>query len=137
MSAGSRVEDTSQRDTFRCSRCGNEFLKSYSLTRHVSTYVSKENLLVMICRLVAVLRIRIRIRKRAGSEFASGFISLRHGSADPDPDPDPHQNVMDPQHCSVVSSPPVNARSVTVPGSIVASFDTMVSGGQRGYRYAF
>ncbi len=26
----------------------------------------------------------------------SGFISQRHGSADPDPDP--HQNVMDPQH---------------------------------------
>jgi hypothetical protein len=27
----------------------------------------------------------------------SGYISQRHGSADPDPDP--HQNVMDPQHC--------------------------------------
>jgi hypothetical protein len=26
----------------------------------------------------------------------SGFISQRHGSADPDPDPDPHQNAMDP-----------------------------------------
>jgi hypothetical protein len=25
----------------------------------------------------------------------------RHGSADPDPDP--HQNVMDPQHCLVLS----------------------------------
>jgi hypothetical protein len=33
--------------------------------------------------------------KIAGS--GSGFISQRHGSADPDPDPDPHQNVMDPQ----------------------------------------
>jgi hypothetical protein len=32
------------------------------------------------------------------SEFGSGSISQRHGSADPDPDPDPHQNVMDPQH---------------------------------------
>ncbi len=28
----------------------------------------------------------------------SGYISQRHGSADPDPDPDQHQNVMDPQH---------------------------------------
>jgi hypothetical protein len=36
--------------------------------------------------------------KTAGSGSASGFISQRHGSADPDPDPDPHQNVMDPQH---------------------------------------
>jgi hypothetical protein len=26
----------------------------------------------------------------------SGYISQRHGSADPDPDP--HQNVMDPKH---------------------------------------
>ncbi len=33
--------------------------------------------------------------KIAGSR--SGFISQKHGSADPDPDP--HQNVMDPQHC--------------------------------------
>jgi hypothetical protein len=66
--------------------------------------------------------------KRAGSEFASGSISQRHGSADPDPDP--HQNVMDPQHCSVVSSPHVNAHSVTVMGSIVASFDKMGYGGQ-------
>jgi hypothetical protein len=66
--------------------------------------------------------------KRAGFGFASG--SIGHGSADPDTDPDPHQNVMDPQHCSVVSSPPVNAHSVTVPGSIVASFDKMGSGGQ-------
>jgi hypothetical protein len=31
----------------------------------------------------------------SGSEFGSGSISQRHGSADPDP----HQNVMDPQHC--------------------------------------
>jgi hypothetical protein len=31
----------------------------------------------------------------------SGFISQRHGSADPDPDP--HQNVMDPQGCKIVS----------------------------------
>jgi hypothetical protein len=71
--------------------------------------------------------------KIAGSEFASGSISQRHGSADPDPDP--HQNVMDPQHCSVVSSPRVNAHSVAVPGSIVASFDKMGSGGQRGYAF--
>ncbi len=33
--------------------------------------------------------------KIAGS--GSGFISQRHGSADPDPNPP--QNVMDPQHC--------------------------------------
>ncbi len=31
-----------------------------------------------------------------GSE--SGYISQKHGSADPDPDPDLHQNVMDPRH---------------------------------------
>jgi hypothetical protein len=61
------------------------------------------------------------MRKRAGSGFAS---------ADPDQDPDPHQNNMDPQHCSVVSSSRVNAHSVRVPGSIVASFDKMGSGGQ-------
>jgi hypothetical protein len=30
-----------------------------------------------------------------GSGPESGFISQRHGSADPDP----HQNVMDPEHC--------------------------------------
>ena len=34
----------------------------------------------------------------SGSESGSGFISQRHGSADPDPDPP--QNVMDPQHWS-------------------------------------
>jgi hypothetical protein len=34
--------------------------------------------------------------KVAGS--GSGFISQRHGSADPDLDPDPPQNDMDPQH---------------------------------------
>ncbi len=33
----------------------------------------------------------------SGSEFESGSISQKHGSADPDPDP--HQNVMDPEHC--------------------------------------
>jgi hypothetical protein len=38
-----------------------------------------------------VLRIRIRIH------------SQRHGSADPDPNPNPHQNVMDPQHCFLLS----------------------------------
>jgi hypothetical protein len=32
----------------------------------------------------------------------SGSISQRHGSADADPDPP--QNIMDPQHCSKVSS---------------------------------
>jgi hypothetical protein len=32
----------------------------------------------------------------------SGFISQRHGSADPDPDP--HQNVIDPQHCTIENS---------------------------------
>jgi hypothetical protein len=37
--------------------------------------------------------------KIEGSESGSGFISQRHGSADPNPDPDPHQIVMDPQHC--------------------------------------
>jgi hypothetical protein len=36
--------------------------------------------------------------KIAGSGYASGSISQRHGSADPDPDP--LQNVMDPQHWS-------------------------------------
>jgi hypothetical protein len=30
----------------------------------------------------------------SGSDFGSGSICQRHGSADPDP----HQNVMDPQH---------------------------------------
>ncbi len=38
----------------------------------------------------------------SGSGSESGFLSQRHGSADPDPDPDPHQNVMDPQHCNLV-----------------------------------
>jgi hypothetical protein len=37
--------------------------------------------------------------KIAGSVSASGSISKRHESADPDP----HQNVMDPEHCEVVS----------------------------------
>jgi hypothetical protein len=36
--------------------------------------------------------------KNFSTKFKSGFISQRHGSADPDPDPGPHQNVMDP-HC--------------------------------------
>ncbi len=36
--------------------------------------------------------------KIAGSGYASGSISQRHGSADPDPYPDPPENVMDPQH---------------------------------------
>ncbi len=30
-----------------------------------------------------------------------GSISQSHGSTDPDPDP--HQNVMDPQHCCIVT----------------------------------
>jgi hypothetical protein len=34
--------------------------------------------------------------KMAGSGFASGSISQRHGSADPGLDP--HRHVMDPQH---------------------------------------
>jgi hypothetical protein len=33
-----------------------------------------------------------------GTEFGSGSICQRHGSADTDLDPDPHQNIMDPQH---------------------------------------
>jgi hypothetical protein len=33
----------------------------------------------------------------SGLESGYGFITQRHGSADPVPDP--HQNVMDPQHC--------------------------------------
>jgi hypothetical protein len=36
--------------------------------------------------------------KIAGSGSESGYISQRHGSADPDPDPDPHQNIMDTEH---------------------------------------
>jgi hypothetical protein len=39
-----------------------------------------------------------------GSEYASGSISQRHGSADTDPDPDPHENVMDLQHWFVQRS---------------------------------
>jgi hypothetical protein len=35
--------------------------------------------------------------KTEGSGSASGSISQRHGSAAPDP----HQNVLDPQHCSL------------------------------------
>jgi hypothetical protein len=38
----------------------------------------------------------------SGSESGSGSISQRHGSADPDRDPP--QNVMDPQHWSLVSN---------------------------------
>jgi hypothetical protein len=38
----------------------------------------------------------------SGSASASGSISQRHGPADPDPGPDPHQNVMDPQHWSIL-----------------------------------
>jgi hypothetical protein len=38
----------------------------------------------------------------SGSASGSGSISKRHGSADPDSDPDPHQNVMDPQHWSLI-----------------------------------
>jgi hypothetical protein len=34
--------------------------------------------------------------KIAGSGSESGWISQRHGSADPDPDP--HHNIMDPEH---------------------------------------
>jgi hypothetical protein len=33
----------------------------------------------------------------SGSEYGSGSVSQRHGSADPDPDRP--QNVMNPQHC--------------------------------------
>jgi hypothetical protein len=33
--------------------------------------------------------------KKSGSGSEFGFISQRHGCADPDP----YQNVMDPQHC--------------------------------------
>jgi hypothetical protein len=29
----------------------------------------------------------------------AGYISQRHGSADPDPDTNPHQNAVDPEYC--------------------------------------
>jgi hypothetical protein len=37
--------------------------------------------------------------KIAGSGSGSGSISQRHGSVYPDPDP--HQNVMNPEHCTI------------------------------------
>jgi hypothetical protein len=44
------------------------------------------------------------MKKIEGFGSKSGSINKRHGSADPDPDLDPHQNVMDPQHCQVLTS---------------------------------
>jgi hypothetical protein len=42
-----------------------------------------------------------RIVSGSGSEYGSGFISLRLGSADPDP----HQNITDTQHCQEGTQP--------------------------------
>jgi hypothetical protein len=48
-------------------------------------------------------RLERSMTKVAGSgyESGSGSISQRHGS--PNPDPYPYQNVMDPQHCLVIT----------------------------------
>jgi hypothetical protein len=51
------------------------------------------------------------------SASGSGAISQRHGSADPDPDP--HQNVMDPQHRTTVSTLPSSTSCTSVPDSVV------------------
>ena len=47
------------------------------------------------------------VTKIAGSGSEYGFISQRHGSAEPDLDPDLHQYGMDPQHCPNMS--PLNS----------------------------
>ncbi len=66
------------------------------LYMYLQKITSKKTFFKKICFLLASWRLMTKI---AGSGFASGSISQRHGSADPDPDPDPHQNVTDPQHC--------------------------------------
>ncbi len=52
----------------------------------------------------------------SGSASGSGYISQRHGSADPDPDP--HQNFMDPQQCifSIQQDLLLPSCQITVPG---------------------
>jgi hypothetical protein len=52
--------------------------------------------------------------KIEGSGSASGSISQRHGSADPDP----NQNVMDPQHWTVMDPDPHKAASFWEAGSV-------------------